>query len=120
MTFFLIINTEIGIQHYSNVNFFTFPLQYRQYLDNLKLQLCKKAGISVVTIPYWWDLNIETLKATIYQIRPDLFTEKPNGKFIVLLSFLFLLFCYVLYYFCILFILLYYFYILKFVLIFIF
>jgi vancomycin resistance protein YoaR len=31
-------------------------------------------------VPYWWDRKYESLEATVYNQRPDLFTEQPTGK----------------------------------------
>jgi ATP-dependent DNA ligase len=30
-------------------------------------------------VPYWWDKTHSSLAATIYNQRPDLFTEQPKG-----------------------------------------
>jgi hypothetical protein len=30
-------------------------------------------------VPYWWDKKPESLAATVYNQRPDLFTEKPTS-----------------------------------------
>jgi hypothetical protein len=32
-----------------------------------------------VQIPYWWDKLTSSLAATLYQVRPDLFLEPPQG-----------------------------------------
>jgi hypothetical protein len=34
----------------------------------------------LIEIPYWWDRKYESLAATIYSQRPDLFSEKIMGK----------------------------------------
>jgi hypothetical protein len=39
-----------------------------------------KIGISLIEVPYWWDRTPESLAATIYAQRPDLFTKAPIGK----------------------------------------
>jgi hypothetical protein len=33
----------------------------------------------LIEVPYWWDRTFDSLAATVYSQRPDLFTEKPNG-----------------------------------------
>ena len=33
----------------------------------------------MIEIPYWWDRKYESLQASIYSQRPDLFAEKPKG-----------------------------------------
>ena len=35
-------------------------------------------GITLVEIPYWWDRRYESLISTVYNHRPDLFTQKPT------------------------------------------
>jgi hypothetical protein len=40
--------------------------------DNNKIQLCEKLGITLIHIPYWWNRNILSLKATIHKKRPDI------------------------------------------------
>jgi ATP-dependent DNA ligase len=37
-------------------------------------------GITLIEVPYWWDRKYESLEATIYSQRPELFTELPIGK----------------------------------------
>ena len=37
-------------------------------------------GISLIEVPYWWDRKMSSLAATVYNTRPDLFTEKPQGN----------------------------------------
>jgi hypothetical protein len=36
-------------------------------------------GITLITIPYWWDLKVSSLAATIYRQRRDLFASEPTG-----------------------------------------
>ena len=33
----------------------------------------------MIEVPYWWDRRMSSLAATVYNIRPDLFKEKPEG-----------------------------------------
>jgi hypothetical protein len=33
----------------------------------------------LIEIPYWWDRKYESLAATVYNQRPDLFTEHPKA-----------------------------------------
>jgi hypothetical protein len=37
------------------------------------------SGITLITIPYWWDKKFESLAATIHARRPDLFDGTPIG-----------------------------------------
>ena len=44
----------------------------------LYLTIC--TGITLIEVPYWWDKTVESLSATIYNARPDLFDSKPQGS----------------------------------------
>eukprot|EP01126_Amoeba_proteus_P039136 TRINITY_DN4111_c0_g2_i1.p1 TRINITY_DN4111_c0_g2~~TRINITY_DN4111_c0_g2_i1.p1 ORF type:complete len:658 (-),score=111.69 TRINITY_DN4111_c0_g2_i1:406-2217(-) len=55
--------------------------------DLKKKKLCEKNGITLVTIPYWWDGNEDSLASTLHMSCPELFlktdsppipTEPPN------------------------------------------
>ena len=60
--------------------------------DIRKIEACKaigntivyiawlSSGITLTQVPYWWDRKIESLAATIYNTRPDLFKETPKGN----------------------------------------
>ena len=52
----------------------------RKQKDQQKIDLCKSQGITLIPIPYWWDRKFESLQATIYNERPDLFKQKPSSK----------------------------------------
>ena len=54
-------------------------LQIRKERDKVKQELCKKAGITLVQVPYWWDAQRDSLEATIYSYRPDLYTVPPKS-----------------------------------------
>eukprot|EP01124_Arcella_intermedia_P022228 TRINITY_DN3269_c0_g1_i6.p1 TRINITY_DN3269_c0_g1~~TRINITY_DN3269_c0_g1_i6.p1 ORF type:complete len:532 (-),score=121.07 TRINITY_DN3269_c0_g1_i6:292-1683(-) len=41
--------------------------------DERKKQACREMGITLITVPYWWDGSKESLNATLYHIRPDVF-----------------------------------------------
>ena len=34
----------------------------------------------MIEVPFWWDRKYESLAATIYSQRPDLFTIPPTSK----------------------------------------
>lgn len=37
--------------------------------DKEKEMLCKKYGIKLITIPYWWDNKIDSLKSVVCNIQ---------------------------------------------------
>ena len=75
-----------GIQHYSPTTFLHNISSHEQRFafDQQKSHLCKEKGITLVTIPYWWDKQLPSLYATLYHHRPDLFTEPPTAEAIPL------------------------------------
>ena len=52
----------------------------RQEKDLTKSEFCKEKGITLIEIPYWWDRQFESLYATVYNKRPDLFSTLPTEK----------------------------------------
>ena len=48
--------------------------------DKQKIEDCKSKGVTLIEVPYWWDRKPESLAASIYNVRPDLFEVEPQGK----------------------------------------
>jgi len=67
-----------GFQHYMENSYFGSHKSGKDR-DLHKNVMCHKLGITLVTIPYWWDNQISSLKATIHKFRPDL-VESPESK----------------------------------------
>jgi len=68
-----------GPQHFHNFFYFgTSPKEY-QSRDEAKRIACKQAKITLIEVPYWWDLQKESLAATIHEARFDLLIS-PKGK----------------------------------------
>jgi hypothetical protein len=44
----------------------------RQHNDKIKREIAKDEGITLISVPFWWDKNPASLAATIRQIRPDI------------------------------------------------
>ena len=38
----------------------------------------------MIEVPFWWDRKLDSLAATVYNMRPDLFDAQPQGKAIPL------------------------------------
>jgi hypothetical protein len=68
-----------GEHHYSRLNGFVTNLERRQERDVEKKQKCHEMGITLVMIPYWWDKQISTLKATIHNKKTGLVDDVPFG-----------------------------------------
>ena len=48
--------------------------------SNKQNEACREKGITLIEVPYWWDKQIDSLAATVYNTRPDLMKTKPQGK----------------------------------------
>lgn len=59
-----------GEQHYVHQGFRTGSGAMQATMDEEKRRLCLGAGIKLIEIPYWWDHQIDTLKATIARYCP--------------------------------------------------
>jgi hypothetical protein len=56
-----------GKQHYMATNFLgDFELQLRR--DTEKSMACKMANITLIAIPYWWDMQASSLSATLRKV----------------------------------------------------
>jgi hypothetical protein len=59
-----------GEHHYlSSLRFGSASKQ--QQKDQIKQQIAKDEGITLIPIPFWWDHSRESLAATIRHFRPD-------------------------------------------------
>jgi hypothetical protein len=47
-------------------------LQIQQIRDKEKQEACKKQGITLIPVPFWWDTKEKSLAATIQIYRPEL------------------------------------------------
>ena len=53
-----------GQQHYEDIPVFA-PLEMYKSRDKEKEELCKRHGIHLIIIPYWWDNRFDSLKETL-------------------------------------------------------
>ena len=51
-----------GKQHYEDIPDGFAPLEMFQYRDNEKEKLCKKFGIQLIIVPYWWNNKLDSLR----------------------------------------------------------
>ena len=61
-----------GRQHYSENSQFGGCSEFKNR-DEYRVSECQKVGVTLITVPYWWDNEKASLEACIYQSRPDLF-----------------------------------------------
>lgn len=66
-----------GPQHYYDLGVF-FPAKGYQQRDEQRRSMCEQNGIFLIEVPFWWDNQKESLKATIHSKRPDLI-ESSEG-----------------------------------------
>jgi hypothetical protein len=60
-----------GEHHYfSNNQFGSLSTQQRR--DQLKRNFASQFGITVISIPFWWDRSSSSLSSTIQYFRPDI------------------------------------------------
>lgn len=68
-----------GHQHYKKLLAFQdADLAEILVRDEMKRNECKKHGITLIEIPYWWDKTKESLFATIHKSRPDIWEHPGN------------------------------------------
>uniref|UniRef100_A0A7S1KUL5 Uncharacterized protein n=1 Tax=Percolomonas cosmopolitus TaxID=63605 RepID=A0A7S1KUL5_9EUKA len=65
-----------GEQHYHDIKAFFAPIEGQLRRDQLKSDAFAQHGITLIHVPYWWDKSVDSLKASINRLRPDLI-EKP-------------------------------------------
>ncbi len=51
----------------------------RKLRDHIKKQIATANGLTLIEVPYWWDMKRESLAATVYHHRPDLFHFPVDG-----------------------------------------
>eukprot|EP01124_Arcella_intermedia_P021968 TRINITY_DN3174_c0_g1_i5.p1 TRINITY_DN3174_c0_g1~~TRINITY_DN3174_c0_g1_i5.p1 ORF type:complete len:431 (+),score=96.59 TRINITY_DN3174_c0_g1_i5:19-1311(+) len=67
-----------GEHHYNEICSAYGPLALYIDRDMRKKQRCAEEGITLLTIPYWWDRKKESLTATLHLFRPDIFPESQH------------------------------------------
>eukprot|EP00026_Physarum_polycephalum_P001418 Phypoly_transcript_01419.p1 GENE.Phypoly_transcript_01419~~Phypoly_transcript_01419.p1 ORF type:complete len:980 (+),score=139.70 Phypoly_transcript_01419:131-3070(+) len=65
--------------HYSTQWFTDVPLRKIQYHDIEKRKAVEERGDTLVTVPYWWDGEEQSLLATIHAQRPEILPELPTS-----------------------------------------
>lgn len=58
--------------HYTSKWYANHPIHTYQLRDNIKMWTVASRGLTLIPIPFWWDQQIDSLKATIQLIRPDI------------------------------------------------
>jgi len=56
------------------------PSEPQKQRDQEKRDVLKKAGITHIIIPHWWDGSKDSLIATIHKYRPDLIPDAGTGQ----------------------------------------
>jgi hypothetical protein len=68
-----------GEQHYfSDINFGNVAIRQRR--DRAKLKFASQLGISLISIPFWWDRSSNSLAATIQYYRPDIYLQAKEAS----------------------------------------
>lgn len=68
------LNDGLGEQHYYSMEAPFGPSgSSNGDRDVTKRSLCQSNGITLIIVPFWWDGEKESISATLYAARPDLF-----------------------------------------------
>jgi hypothetical protein len=59
-----------GESHYFSTITYGSSLK-RQQMDEIKKDITSKIGITLISIPFWWNKSLSSLAATIRHYRPD-------------------------------------------------
>jgi hypothetical protein len=71
-----------GEQHYKEVGLFG-TTNSQHDVDSTKSAFCSREGITLISVPYWWDGSITSLANTIRMARPDLIKEKHGDGHVI-------------------------------------
>jgi hypothetical protein len=66
-----------GLFHFNDVDAVGRSAQ-KATRDSERRLMCSRHGITLISIPYWWDGKLDSLANTIHQVRPDL-VPAPRG-----------------------------------------
>jgi hypothetical protein len=61
-----------GEQHYFPKDNYIQSLETRQRIDQAKRKFASQFGVTLISIPFWWDTSSKSLAATIECFRPDI------------------------------------------------
>ncbi len=43
-----------------------------QQRDTKKMEACKNVGVTLITVPYWWDRTMKSIATAVQLARPDI------------------------------------------------
>lgn len=67
-----------GRHHYQDVDR-VGSLQPKERADAMKARVASQRGITLITVPFWWDFQKESLENTIHEVRPDLVPHRTGA-----------------------------------------
>ncbi len=72
----LIREQSVALEYQGEQNFSDIYALGSQFVHNhknlRKKSACESKGITLIVVPYWWDMKKESLMAGIHKSRPDL------------------------------------------------
>jgi hypothetical protein len=71
-----------GEHHFHDIYHMGTLWQQVRKKDKDKRKACKENEITLIEVPYWWDMETPSLVATIHKEREDLIPEKTDGTLI--------------------------------------
>jgi hypothetical protein len=80
-------NLSLAFEYQGQTHYFSSPLfgsaSDRKRIDNIKREFAKQNGITLISVPFWWNKSNKSLQATIKYHRPD-FNFDNTGASILL------------------------------------
>ena len=67
-------------EHHYHSHYLFGSNETQKVRDEEKRMACKRAGITLIEIPYWWDRSKTSIAATIHKYRPDIIPEAGAGQ----------------------------------------
>jgi hypothetical protein len=61
-----------GEQHYFEGEYFMTPLETQQKADQTKRKFASQLGVTLISVPFWWDMSSNSIAATVQYFRPDI------------------------------------------------
>mmetsp|Transcript_21913 Transcript_21913/g.85865 ORF Transcript_21913/g.85865 Transcript_21913/m.85865 type:complete len:546 (+) Transcript_21913:62-1699(+) len=68
-----------GEHHYEEISHYG-ALDVYQSRDMRKVEICKRAGVRLITVPFWWDRQVPSLLATVIMQHPSIAKDILRGN----------------------------------------
>ncbi len=75
MKYIFIPSLSLAFEYNGEYHYKLVPIHHSGHIqerDTKKRAWCQAHGITLITIPYWWDKKPESVATTLHMIRPDI------------------------------------------------